>query len=147
MYIMRALEYLCCAPCRTVFWIICCTPGVGGAPVREREYTLFVGNCSAPYQNKPLYIYSEKQKTVEYKDDIKEIIKCFWCFYNAYSFTSNSLNNLLSKIGQFTVAVSLKFFPILMLTTRSEAAKARCTTAGYSKRSTTRIALKKNCQV
>ena len=110
MYIMRALEYLCCAPCRTVFWIICCTPGVGGAPVREREYTLFVGNCSAPYQNKHFYIYSEKQKTVEYKDDIKEIIKCFWCCYNAYSFTSNSLNNLLSKIVMFTVAVPLKIF-------------------------------------
>ena len=47
-------------------------------------------------------MYSEKQKTLDYEDDIISILKCIWCCYKANGFTSNLLNDLLRLWGLFT---------------------------------------------
>ena len=60
-------------------------------------------------------MYSDNQKTMEYEDDIKAILKCILCCYKVNTLTSQLLNHLLHEMGLLTlhnycVSCSLKYY-------------------------------------
>ena len=69
----------------------------------NKLYRRCMNNLSLLIWNELHGIYSNYQKTEEYEDDMKAILKFIWFCYKPNWFTSTILNLLLSEMGLFTL--------------------------------------------